>query len=190
MHFCRHSTPLWSAAILPMKKYLLPALFISLITVSCNQKDTVENTIFCSVFKTDPLSSAPGSMVGSQVSVNVALPTAWFGKKFWVYLQEKYPDCTGIIFNPERKESWATRRYYQSTEPKIDTSKTYFSKRLDIPTRLRLAKMLGKNESRDPSVYKNFSKFKRLLADTAFAGMEIFCEKETLQLIQNRQYNF
>jgi len=173
-----------------MKKYLLPALLISLITVSCHQKDTVENNIFCSVSKNHPISNTPASMVDSHMSVNAALPTAWFGKKFWVYLQEKYPDCTGIIFNPAPKESWAIIRYGRSPEPKIDTGKTYFSKTLDIPTRLRLAKMLGKNESRDPSVYKNFSKFKRLLADTAFAEMEIFCEKETLQLIQKRQYNF
>jgi hypothetical protein len=164
-----------------MRKYFLYTLLILALANSCGQKTTVEPNIFCMLSNT-----VPGN--NSSVGIDISTKDTYFGKEFWQYLFEKYPASAEIIFKEEPVEGWVITKFYSTNNPNIDTGKSYFLRTLDNGTRKKLAGILRKNSATDRAVYSNYSKFKRMITDTTFNTMSIYCEEETLRLIQAHKY--
>jgi len=164
-----------------MKKHFYYIAIILLVVNSCRQKEKVEPNIFCMLSKSESGNS-------DSLGVEISSGYSFFGKEFWSYLCQKYPASTEIIFAENPIEIWGISKFGATTEKNIDTSKFYFSRTLDYRLRQNIDSILQKNSSQNNSVRKDYSRFKRLLSDTTFNIMSLYCDKATLQLIQSHKY--
>ncbi|MFT3912136.1 MAG: hypothetical protein QM737_22105 [Ferruginibacter sp.] len=163
-----------------MKKHFFYIIITLFLAGSCEQKTIPEPNIFCGLTRTEPGNNGSAITVGT--------PYSFFGTAFWSYLCNKYPAAIEIIFPAEPIETWGVSKLVSTNEKFVDTSKYYFSRILALSLRKKIDDMLTKDPNQSASVRKDFLRFKRLLSNTEYDEMTLFCDKGTLKLIQDHKY--
>lgn len=184
-----------------MKKYFYFIVLIILAGSSCSEKKNVpEPGIFFTLSKAEPGTDASSG-------IQIGLENTYFGKEFWEYFSNKFPVSTGLLWPEDSVATWGICKFQKTADANIDTAKMYFTRTLDIDLRKKLLQLLphtanknewtivaqknnkvAENTIPNSLIHKDYSRFRNMLADTAYNILTLYCDKEIMKQVQMHKY--